>query len=63
MKKTIAAVTLSLALISSAAMAQERTGDAALGHYLAPSCSDQLVPWPEPLSAIPRDHRLRALGV
>jgi len=31
MKKTIAAVTLSLALISSAAMAQERTGDAALG--------------------------------
>jgi hypothetical protein len=31
MKKTIAAMTLSLALISSAAMAQERTGDAALG--------------------------------
>jgi len=31
MKKSIAAVTLSLALISSAAMAQERTGDAALG--------------------------------
>jgi hypothetical protein len=31
MKKTMAAVTLSLALMSSAAMAQERTGDAALG--------------------------------
>lgn len=31
MKKTIATVTLSLALTSSAAMAQERTGDAALG--------------------------------
>jgi hypothetical protein len=31
MKTTIAAVTLSLALISSAAMAQEHTGDAALG--------------------------------
>jgi hypothetical protein len=31
MRKTIATVTLSLALISSAAMAQERTGDAALG--------------------------------
>ena len=31
MKKTIAIVTISLALMSSAAMAQERTGDAALG--------------------------------
>ena len=31
MKKTIAIVTVSLALMSSAAMAQERTGDAALG--------------------------------
>jgi hypothetical protein len=31
MRKTIATVTLSLALTSSAAMAQERTGDAALG--------------------------------
>jgi hypothetical protein len=31
MKKTIAIVTISLALMSSAATAQERTGDAALG--------------------------------
>ena len=31
MKKTIASVTLSLALMSSTAMAQERVGDAALG--------------------------------
>ena len=31
MKATIATVTLTLALMSSAAMAQERTGDAALG--------------------------------
>src|SRR3974390_1827564 len=31
MKKTIAIVTISLALMSSVAMAQERTGDAALG--------------------------------
>src|SRR6516225_4544524 len=31
MKKTIAIVTISLALMSSAAMAQERTGDATLG--------------------------------
>jgi hypothetical protein len=31
MKKTIATVTLALALMTSAAMAQERTGDAALG--------------------------------
>ena len=31
MKKTIASVTLSLALMSSTAMAQERAGDAALG--------------------------------
>jgi hypothetical protein len=31
MKKTIAGVTLSLALMSSTAMAQERVGDAALG--------------------------------
>src|SRR6516162_1646060 len=31
MKKTIAIVAISLALMSSAAMAQERTGDAALG--------------------------------
>jgi hypothetical protein len=31
MKKTIASVALSLALMSSAAMAQERAGDAALG--------------------------------
>jgi hypothetical protein len=31
MKKTIAGVALSLALMSSAAMAQERAGDAALG--------------------------------
>jgi hypothetical protein len=31
MEKTIASVALSLALMSSAAMAQERAGDAALG--------------------------------
>jgi hypothetical protein len=63
MKTTIAAVTLSLALISSAAMAQERTGDAALG-----ALSGALVLGPVgavagALSVIARDHQLRAPGV